>query len=147
MKGYRITLDGQFFDVEILSDPHAEQVQVRVNGQSYMVEVAALGEQVRETPAVVEPLVAPHSTSAPSPAAPPAATSSSGQLAAPLPGTVIRVLVQPGEKVSVGDELLVIEAMKMNNSIRSPRNGTVAELFVQVGETVNHGGALLSWAD
>lgn len=49
--------------------------------------------------------------------------------------------------MNAGDDLLVIEAMKMNNRIRSPRSGTVGEVLVQVGQQVGHGAPLLAWSD
>jgi len=57
---------------------------------------------------------------------------------APLPGTITEVFVQPGKKVAVGDPLLVIEAMKMKNTIRSGRSGTIASIHVHPSETVKH---------
>jgi oxaloacetate decarboxylase alpha subunit len=57
------------------------------------------------------------------------------------------VHVRPGQAVSKGDQLLVIEAMKMNNQIRAPRNGSVGEVLVQAGQQVGHGEPLLTWAN
>lgn len=57
---------------------------------------------------------------------------------APLPGTIGEIFVQPGQKVSEGDPLFIIEAMKMKNSIRSGRGGTVKSIMVKTGETVKH---------
>jgi biotin carboxyl carrier protein len=63
------------------------------------------------------------------------------QLVAPMPGKIVRVLVAAGEKVSAGQGLLVIEAMKMQNEIRSPKSGTVEKLAKE-GQTVNAGEVL-----
>jgi biotin carboxyl carrier protein len=57
------------------------------------------------------------------------------------------VAIEPGQHVDAGDELIVIEAMKMNNRIRAPRAGTVGKILVQVGQQVNHGAPLLAWSD
>ncbi len=64
------------------------------------------------------------------------------QVLAPMPGKVVRVLVQAGEKVEAGQGLLVVEAMKMQNEIRSPKGGTVERLHVQEGQPVNAGEVL-----
>lgn len=64
------------------------------------------------------------------------------QVVAPMPGKVIRVLVQAGDKVEAGQGLFVVEAMKMQNEIRSPKGGTVERLHVQEGQPVNAGEAL-----
>jgi biotin carboxyl carrier protein len=67
----------------------------------------------------------------------------SRELTAPLPGTVMEVFVKSGEQVEVGKIVLVIEAMKMKNSIRSTRAGKIAEVLVNAGQTVAHKQALV----
>jgi len=64
------------------------------------------------------------------------------QVTAPMPGKVVRVLVQAGDKVETGQGLLVVEAMKMHNEIRSPKNGTVERLLIKEGQPVNAGEVL-----
>jgi len=64
------------------------------------------------------------------------------QIAAPMPGKVVRVLVQAGDKVEAGQGLVVVEAMKMQNEIRSPKGGTVERVHVKEGQPVNAGEAL-----
>jgi biotin carboxyl carrier protein len=61
------------------------------------------------------------------------------QIVAPMPGKVVRILVQQGEKVDAGQGMLVVEAMKMQNEIRSPKTGTVEKLLVTEGQAVNAG--------
>jgi biotin carboxyl carrier protein len=68
------------------------------------------------------------------------------QILAPMPGKIVRVLVQAGEKVEAGQGLLVVEAMKMQNEIRSPKTGTVERLSVKEGQPVN-AGEVLGWID
>ena len=63
-------------------------------------------------------------------------TSGDGRVKAPIPGLVTRVHVEPGQLVEVGQPLLVLEAMKMENEIRAPRGGTVRQLSVKPGQTV-----------
>jgi biotin carboxyl carrier protein len=60
------------------------------------------------------------------------------ELTAPLPGTVVEVFVKAGDVLEAGQVVLVIEAMKMKNSIRSTRAGKVAEVLVNAGQTVAH---------
>jgi biotin carboxyl carrier protein len=66
------------------------------------------------------------------------------QITAPMAGKVVRLLVKSGEKVEVGQGLLVVEAMKMQNEIRSTKSGTVERLLVQEGQTVN-ASETLAW--
>jgi 3-methylcrotonyl-CoA carboxylase alpha subunit len=68
-------------------------------------------------------------------------------LAAPMPGKVIRVLAPAGAKVSKGDALLILEAMKMEHTITAPRDGVVAEVFFGAGDQVNEGAELLKLED
>jgi len=66
----------------------------------------------------------------------------SGSLAAPMPGRVRRVLSAPGDRVSQGDVVLILEAMKMEHAIRAPRDGTLAAVFHREGDLVEAGAAL-----
>ena len=68
------------------------------------------------------------------------------QIAAPMPGKVVRVLVKAGERVEAGQGLLVVEAMKMQNEIRSPKSGIVERLQVKEGQPVN-AGEVLGWVE
>jgi len=72
---------------------------------------------------------------------------SGNTLTAPLPGTVTEVFVKAGQKVEAGRVVLVIEAMKMKNSIRSVYSGTVSEVLVSAGQCVAHKQALMKFAD
>ena len=64
------------------------------------------------------------------------------QIVAPMPGKVVRVLVEQGAQVEAGDSVVVVEAMKMQNEMKAPRAGTVTTLRAQVGETVKAGEVL-----
>jgi biotin carboxyl carrier protein len=64
------------------------------------------------------------------------------QILAPMPGKVVRLLVQAGDTVEAGQGLLVVEAMKMQNEIRSPKRGTVERLLAKEGQPVNAGEVL-----
>jgi len=64
------------------------------------------------------------------------------QVAAPMPGKVVRVLVEAGQKVEAGQGLVVVEAMKMQNEVRSPQAGTVEQVLAQPGQAVQAGEIL-----
>lgn len=68
-------------------------------------------------------------------------------LTAPLPGQVAAVLVQPGDRVSAGQRLVLIEAMKMQNPILAERDGTVLRVFVNPGDTVQVAARLVDVGD
>jgi biotin carboxyl carrier protein len=65
------------------------------------------------------------------------------QVKAPMPGKVVRVLVEAGQAVETGQGLVVVEAMKMQNELKSPKSGTVTELRAGPGSTVNAGDVLV----
>ncbi len=75
----------------------------------------------------IDPLPVPSSTAAP------------GSLMAPMPGSVVRVLVEVGDDVAAGDPLVVLEAMKMEHPVRAPHAGKVTELPVSTGQQVEAG--------
>ncbi|MEI6403386.1 MAG: biotin carboxylase N-terminal domain-containing protein [Actinomycetota bacterium] len=66
-----------------------------------------------------------------------------GSLVAPMPGSVLRLLVAVGDSVAAGQPLLAMEAMKMEHQVVAPSAGTVAEIFVQVGQQLAHGQRLV----
>ena len=66
-----------------------------------------------------------------------------GALAAPMPATVVKINVEPGERVSMGDVLIMLEAMKMELPIKAPRDGSVKAIACRPGELVQPGVALL----
>lgn len=68
----------------------------------------------------------------------------SGSLTAPMNGAIVSVLVEPGQTVSEGDTLVIMEAMKMEHSIRAPHNGVVSEIFFAEGDLVADGAALVA---
>jgi biotin carboxyl carrier protein len=65
------------------------------------------------------------------------------KLTAPMPGKVVRIMVEPGQTVATGQGLVVVEAMKMQNEIKSPKAGVVKAVHVQQGGSVSAGQSLL----
>ena len=73
------------------------------------------------------------------------AVVASGDIKAPMPGKVLQVLVNAGDKVEEGQALLVLEAMKMENVIKSTSEGTVSDILVSPGQAVEKGGLLVAF--
>jgi biotin carboxyl carrier protein len=65
----------------------------------------------------------------------------------PLPGVIIAIMVKPGERVTRGQELCTLEAMKMKNAIRANRDGVVASIEVNIGDQVGHNQVLITYAE
>lgn len=100
--------------------------KIKVNGKTYKVELESVTEVASEK--VVE---------AKKEEAPKQVSSGEGKAVnAPIQGSVVNVKVKPGDKVSKGTVLLVIEAMKLENDVVSPFDGVVAEVLVSKGQNV-----------
>lgn len=69
---------------------------------------------------------------------------SEGTVAAPMQGTIVKVLVEEGDSVEADQAVCVLEAMKMESEVRSQKAGTVSEVHVGAGETVKGGAPLVS---
>lgn len=125
-----------------------KQYRITVNGQSYdvMVEEVSAGTTAPTAAQAPRPAAAPAPAPAATPA--PAAVPSAGALSvkAPMPGTVMAFKVTKGQAVKRGDVLLILEAMKMENEIVAPQDGTVVALRVPVSASVNTGDPLVDLA-
>lgn len=122
---------------------------VTVDGQTYEVgveEVGAAAPQAAPTPQANPAPAAAPKKAAPAPAAAPKAQPTGGdnEILSPLPGTILRINVTPGQAVKAGEVLLVLEAMKMENDIPAPADGVVGNINVAVGATVQSGDLLLT---
>lgn len=140
---YNVQVGTQTFEVEI-EDINARPVIARVGEQVF--EITPSNEpvqQARQTTPVSQPAAA-------AAALPSGAVSqhmSGNDLVAPLPGTVIEIFVKAGDQLEAGQVVLIIDAMKMKNSIRSVRAGTVGQILVAPGQSVSHKQSLIRFAD
>ena len=144
MHRYTLEIDGRRFVIDV-EERGAERFAVQVDGQSFDVTLAGREELGGEGAVRLVQSAAPvamNLTPPPAPAAPPAAAQD-GVLRAPMPGVILRVLVAAGAGVRRGQDLAVLEAMKMENIIRAPQEATVAEVMVRPGQHVGHGEPLV----
>lgn len=109
---------------------------ISVNGKSYEVDVEEVGGVSTPAPAPVQ-TAAPAPKVAPAPKAAPKAAPVAGakQVTAPMPGTIVSVKVNVGDKVEAGTLVAVLEAMKMENEIFAGVDGTVAGISVSAGDS------------
>lgn len=126
--------------------------RVVVNGSEYNVEIEELGvaaAPASPAPAAPQPVAAqaPAAQAQPAPSKPAAEQPSvSGGVQAPMPGTVLETCVAKGDKVTKGQKLLILEAMKMENEIQAPGDGVIQDLLVEKGASVNAGDVLITIA-
>lgn len=150
MSVYYVTVHGKQYTVEVL-DPHARPVRAIVDGEVVEVNIApipAYDPAPASAPVPVAapfPVAAPAVQPAPAPVGPAPATIE--EVKAPLPGTVVSIGVSAGERVTHGQELCVLEAMKMNNPIRANQPGVIHKILVTVGQQVQHGALLMMIGD
>lgn len=144
MKTYKFKINGNEYNVEINS-VEGSNASVTVNGTAYQVELEnAPAAPVQAAPAPVSSAPAPVQSA---PAAPKPAASGAGKaLTSPLPGVIIAVKVNVGDAVKAGQEVAVLEAMKMENSIEATHDGTVTAIHVAKGDSVLEGAAVVTIA-
>ena len=135
----KVEIEGKIYNVSI-KDVHSNPVLAEVDGKFYQV-----------FPEVQGPAVVPAVTTqpAPVPAAVPAAPAPSAgnglTLNAPLPGVIVSIDVQAGQTVKSGQQICMLEAMKMKNVIRSDRDGVIAQVNVNAGDLVKHNQPLFTF--
>ncbi len=123
MKKLRITVDGKVFDVSV----------------ELLDQVSSTTAAPAPAPAAAPAPVASAPVAAPAPAP---AAAGAGDVPSPLAGKVVSLDVAPGTAVKAGDQILTLEAMKMNTIIYAPSAGTLTAFCVSAGDTVQEGQAL-----
>ncbi len=128
------------------------KLKITVHGVAYEVDVEVLDAKDEFAPAAPLPSRAPVAAgpSAAASAQPPAArpapgAAPAGSVVSPIAGTVVEVKCKPGDQVTEGQVLLVIEAMKMNTSISAPSAGTVKAVPKAAGDTVRENEVLVEF--
>lgn len=147
MKKFKFTINGNIYEVDIqnIEDNIAE---VEVNGTTYKVEVDR-SITTSKTPKLVRSVSVPSTDSEPSTAktSSPGKPKGTGSIKSPLPGVILDVHVREGDAVKVGQKLITLEAMKMENNINADKDGKVALLKVHKGDAVMEGDVLIVIGD
>jgi biotin carboxyl carrier protein len=146
MKKFKFKINGNDYEVNI-KNVESNLAEVEVNGTSYEVELEQKMAQPI-TPRLVRERAIPSTdvdksitkTSKPQP-------KKSGGIKSPLPGTILQVYVRVGDSVKMGDKLLLLEAMKMENKIEADKAGIVKEVNAKEGDTVMEGDVLIVIGD
>jgi pyruvate carboxylase len=150
----------QFGDVSVLDTPTffygmqlGEEIEVEIEqGKTLIVKLVSIGEAQNDGSRVLyfelngqsrEIVVIDESAKVTVSAKQKVDPSNSSQIGASMPGTVIKVLVEQGEKVKKGDHLMITEAMKMETTVQAPFDGRVKTITVQNGESISAGDLLI----
>ena len=134
MKKFKFTIAGQPYDTTV-NEIEPNVCEVTVNGTVFQVEIEKQ-ETVKKKPVVApRPAATGAATTAAKPAAAPASAGTT-VVKSPLPGSIVKVMVQAGQEIKKGDTLLTMESMKMENVIASEVTGKVKSVLVQPGQNV-----------
>lgn len=160
MRKYEVRINEKDYSV-LVKKFTSDDAELEINGKDYAIKMdgpiktipsngqllGSGGSPVQQAApayaaAPVQQAAAPvASTSKPSAPAP--AAGSADAITAPIPGSVLEILVKVGDTVTAGQTVVKMEAMKMENEINAPIAGTVSAILVNVGDAVNQGQALV----
>ena len=162
MKTYKYKVQGVDYEVEI-AEVEGKIAKVNVNGIPFEIEMqkpinaakhpalaatkrtASAAPAAQPAPAQPTPAGKPQATvPAGSPAGPAPAAGAGTAIKAPLPGTINAINVKVGDQVGIGEVVIVLEAMKMQNNIEAETAGTVTSVLVNQGDTVMEGAVMLT---
>lgn len=131
MKEYKYKINGNLYNV-VIGDIEDNIAHVEVNGTHYNVEME---KKPKAAPVAVKPVARPAVKPAAAAPAKPAAAAKSG-VKSPLPGVILDIKVKEGDTVKKGQTVIILEAMKMENSINADKDGKITSILVSKGESV-----------
>ncbi len=145
MREYILKISGREYKANV-KELTAETARIVVNDQEYTVELVQLGRKKIAAADIQQGAAgtAPRPSTAPMPTAPKSPQAGTGEgVTTPLPGLILQVMVKEGDTVQSGQNVILMEAMKMENHIQAPYTGTVKRVFVKNGDDVAEGDTLL----
>ena len=142
MKEYKYKINGNLYNV-VIGDIEDNIAHVEVNGTHYTVEMEKKPKAAPAPKPVARPVAKP--AAAPAPASAPASKPAAGKsgVKSPLPGVILDIKVKEGDEVKKGQTVIILEAMKMENSINADKDGKVTAINVSKGESVLEGTDLV----
>ncbi|ROL62361.1 biotin/lipoyl-binding protein [Bacteroidetes/Chlorobi group bacterium ChocPot_Mid] len=143
MKKFKMNINGNEYEVNIINvDDNIAEVEV--NGEKFNVELEKK-VQVSKTPKLVRSVVSPSTDidKSTSKTSKPNEAKGVGFIKSPLPGIILSIEVNVGDEVKVGQRLMVLEAMKMENNINADKSGKIVSIKVKTGDSVMEGDLLI----
>ena len=142
MKEYKYKINGNLYNV-VIGDIEDNIAHVEVNGTHYTVEMEKKPKAAPAPKPVARPVAKP--AAAPAPASAPASKPAAGKsgVKSPLPGVILDIKVKEGDEVKKGQTVIILEAMKMENSINADKDGKITAINVSKGESVLEGTDLV----
>jgi len=144
---FEVVVGDDTYQVNLASDDNLADASITPGlAPSAAATAAPARKSAAPRPAAAAPAAAP--SAAPAPAArKPAGGGGKGAQAAPMPGVILEVNVKPGDTVTRGQQVAILDAMKMHNVIGAARAGTIAEVYVAAGQSVDHGTPILKFKE
>ena len=148
---YNVTInsvEGNVADVTVVANYKVElgNGTAPISVQPAQTAAPAVQSAPAAAPAAPAPAPAPAPTPAPAPAAAPAASGAGKPVTSPLPGVIVEISVKVGDSVKAGQQVAVLEAMKMENAIEADHAGTVTAVHVNKGDSVLEGVPIVTIA-
>ena len=132
MKKYNFEIDGKKFEVEV-NLLNSNDAQVKVNDKNFDIKISNnLSEPKKSEPKKSEPKIPDQ-----------AVQGNPGDLLALMPGKILKVLVSEGQKIKMGEPVIIMESMKMEQTIVSSADGVINSINVKEGETIEVGSVMI----
>ena len=132
MKKYNFEIYGKKFEVEV-NLLNSNDAQVKVNDKNFDIKISNnLSEPKKSEPKKLEPKIPDQSVQ-----------GNPGDLLALMPGKILKVLVSEGQKIKMGEPVIIMESMKMEQTIVSSADGVINSINVNEGETIEVGSVMI----
>ena len=142
MKKYNFEIDGKKFEVEV-NLKNSDVAEVKVNNKNFDIKISGHSPESKKPEAKKPESKKPEAKKPEAKKPEQSEQSNPGDLLALMPGKIIKVLVSEGQKIKMGEPVIIMESMKMEQTIVSSADGVIESLNVSEGETIEVGSVML----